>query len=195
MAKAYYSTVFRQPAAEIWRIIRDFNNYTVWVDGAGESAIEDGKSGDTVGAVRNVLYQGRHVRQRLLAQSDVERSQTYEFCGAPTLPMSDFQATLRITPVIDGDGAFSSGGPPSIASLAGAASCPEPCAAGSRNGSNRCGQIWPNRSPNRQKTALPLRVNEERWFSGRFRQNNADIGHSVGSRGLSGCCIRGPLLA
>jgi hypothetical protein len=106
MAKAYYSTVFRQPAAEIWRIIRDFNNYTVWVDGAGESAIEDGKSGDTVGAVRNVLYQGRHVRQRLLAQSDVERSQTYEFCGAPTLPMSDFQATLRITPVIDGDGAF-----------------------------------------------------------------------------------------
>ena len=106
MAKAYYSTVFEQPAADIWEIVRDFNNYTVWVGGAGESRIEDGKSGDTVGAVRNVLYQERRVRQRLLALSDVERSQTYEFCGPPSLPMSGFQATLRITPIVDGDRAF-----------------------------------------------------------------------------------------
>jgi len=54
MARAYYSTVFEQPAQDIWKIIRDFNNYTVWVAGAGESRIEDGKSGDAVGAVRNV---------------------------------------------------------------------------------------------------------------------------------------------
>ena len=85
MAKAYYSTVFEQPAQDIWKIIRDFNNYPVWVGGAGESRIENGKSGDTVGAVRNVLYQGRQIRQRLMAQSDVERSQTYEFYDAPTL--------------------------------------------------------------------------------------------------------------
>jgi hypothetical protein len=53
-----------------------------------------------------VLYQQRRIRQRLLALSDVERSQTYEFCGAPSLPLSVFQATLRITPVVDGDRAF-----------------------------------------------------------------------------------------
>jgi hypothetical protein len=106
MAKAYYSTVFEQPAADIWEIVRDFNNYTVWVGGTGESRIEDDKSGDTVGAVRNVLYQERRIRQRLLALSDVERSQTYEFCGPPSLPVNDFQATLRITPVVDGDRAF-----------------------------------------------------------------------------------------
>jgi hypothetical protein len=80
MAKAYYSTVFEQPAAEVWKIVRDFNNYPVWVGGAGTSEIEDGKSGDTIGAVRSVLYQGRHIRPRLLAQSDIERSQSYEFC-------------------------------------------------------------------------------------------------------------------
>src|SRR5882724_13232487 len=85
MAKAYYSTVFEQPAQKVWEIVRDFNNYPVWVGGAGESAIEDGKSGDTVGCVRNVLYQERRIRQRLLAQSDVERSQTYEFCGAAAM--------------------------------------------------------------------------------------------------------------
>src|SRR5207253_6612442 len=106
MAKAYYSTVFEEPAADIWEIVRDFNNYTVWVGGAGESRIEDGKSGDTVGAIRNVLYQERRVRQRLLALSDVERSQTYEFCGPPSLPMSGFQATLRITPIVYVDRAF-----------------------------------------------------------------------------------------
>jgi hypothetical protein len=59
-----------------------------------------------VGAIRNVLYQERRIRQRLLAQSDAERSQTYEFCGAASLPLADFQATLRITPVADGDRAF-----------------------------------------------------------------------------------------
>lgn len=106
MARAYYSTVFEHPADAIWKIIRDFNNYPVWVGGAGESRIEAGKSGDTVGAVRNVLYHGRRIRQRLVAQSDVERSQTYEFCDAPTLPMIAFRGTLRVTPVVDGNRAF-----------------------------------------------------------------------------------------
>jgi hypothetical protein len=106
MAKAYYSTVFEQPAAEVWKIVRDFNNYPVWVGGAGESRIEDGKTGDTVGAIRSVIYQGRRIRQRLLAQSDIERSQTYEFCGPASLPLTDFRATLRITPVVDGGRAF-----------------------------------------------------------------------------------------
>jgi hypothetical protein len=106
MTRAYYSTIFREPAPEIWKIIRDFNNYQIWVKGAGESRIEEGKSGDAVGAVRHVLYQGRQIRQRLLALSDAERSQTYEFCSEPSLPITSFQATLRVTPVIDGDRAF-----------------------------------------------------------------------------------------
>jgi Polyketide cyclase / dehydrase and lipid transport len=106
MTKAYYSTIFQQAAPEVWKIIRDFNNYPVWVGGCGESRIEDGKPGETVGAIRDVLYRGRRIRQRLLALSDVERTQTYEFCGAPTLPVTGFQATLRVTPVIDGDRAF-----------------------------------------------------------------------------------------
>jgi Polyketide cyclase / dehydrase and lipid transport len=106
MTRAYYSTVFEQPAPQVWKIVRDFNNYPVWVDGAGESRIEDGKTGDAVGAVRSVLYQERHIRQRLLALSDVERAQTYEFCGVASLPVTDFRATLRIRPVVDGDRAF-----------------------------------------------------------------------------------------
>ncbi len=106
MAKAYYSTVFDASAADVWLIVRNFNNYPVWVDGAGESEIEDGKSGDTVGAIRSVHYQGRHIRQRLLAQSDPERTQTYEFVGPVYRPISDFQATIRITPIIERNRSF-----------------------------------------------------------------------------------------
>lgn len=106
MPKSYYSTIFEQPADEVWRVIRDFNNYPVWVDGAGESKIEDGKSGDAVGAVRNVLYNGARRRQKLLALSDIERTQTYAFEGVAPIPVWDFQATIRVTPVVDGDRAF-----------------------------------------------------------------------------------------
>jgi len=106
MARSYYSTIFDQPADEVWSIIRDFNNYSVWVDGAGESQIEAGKSGDSVSAIRNVLYNGKQLRQRLLALSDVERSQTYEFVGEAPMPARRYRATLRVTPVVDGNRAF-----------------------------------------------------------------------------------------
>ena len=84
----------RTARSEVWKIVRDFNNYPVWVGGAGESRIEDGKTGDTVGAVRSVLYQERQIRQRLLALSDVERAQTYEFCGAAVAAGDRFSGDL-----------------------------------------------------------------------------------------------------
>ena len=106
MAKSYYSTIFAQPADAVWSVIRDFNNYPVWVDGAGESVIEDGRAGDAVGAVRNVLYKGAHRRQKLLALSDCDRTQTYAFADDIPLPVRNFEATIRVTPVVDGDLAF-----------------------------------------------------------------------------------------
>jgi hypothetical protein len=106
MAEAYYSTVFEHSADAVWSVIRDFNNYPVWVDGAGSSAIEDGRPGDAVGAVRNVLYDGRQIRQKLLALSDVERAQTYAFAEEAPAPVSGYRATLRVTPIVDGDRAF-----------------------------------------------------------------------------------------
>jgi hypothetical protein len=106
VARSYYSTIFEQPAAAVWQVIRDFNNYPVWVDGAGESAIEGGKPGDSVGAVRDVLYNNVRRRQQLVALSDSECSQTYRFVSEPPLHTRNFQATLRVTPVVDGDRAF-----------------------------------------------------------------------------------------
>jgi hypothetical protein len=106
MAQSYYSTVFEQSADDVWCVIRDFNNYPIWVDGAGTSHIEDGKTGDTVGAVREVMYQDTRRRQRLLALSDVERAQSYEFAGDTPLPVQNFRASIRVTPIVDGNRAF-----------------------------------------------------------------------------------------
>lgn len=106
MARAYYSTVFEQSADKVWTVIRDFNNYTVWVEGVAESNIENGKSGDVVGAIRNVRIGDTSIRQRLLAHSDLNRSQTYEFCDSIPYPVRNYEATLRVTPIIDGNRAF-----------------------------------------------------------------------------------------
>ena len=59
-----------------------------------------------MGAVRNVLYNGGRRRQKLLALSDSDRTQTYQFVSEPPIHTRNFQATLRVAPVIDGNRAF-----------------------------------------------------------------------------------------
>jgi hypothetical protein len=106
MAGAYYSTVFDQPVERVWAAIRDFGAYTDRVDGVDESGIEDGKAGDTVGAVRSIRMGERHIRQRLLAHSDLARCYTYEFCTPPPAPLANYRATIRASPISDGNRAF-----------------------------------------------------------------------------------------
>jgi hypothetical protein len=106
MARSYYSTVLQQTADQVWAVVRDFNNYTVWIPDATESHIEDGKSGDAVGAVRDVRVGDHRIRQRLLAHSDRDRFITYEFCDPIPYPVRNYQATIRVTPITDGNRAF-----------------------------------------------------------------------------------------
>jgi len=105
MTKVYYSTVLEQTADQVWAVIRDFNSYPVWVATVTESHIEDGKSGDAVGAIRNFVESGTRIRQRLLAHSDLDRLYTYESCE-PLGAITYYQGTGRVTPIVDGDRAF-----------------------------------------------------------------------------------------
>ena len=102
---AFYSTVFEQTADQVWAIIRDFNSYPVWVSTVTDSHIEEGKTGDTVGAIRNFAESGTRIRQRLVALSDLDRSYVYESCG--TLgAITWYRGTARILPIVDGNRAF-----------------------------------------------------------------------------------------
>jgi hypothetical protein len=103
MAKSYYSTVFDRSADEVWATIRDFNGLAVWFSSAvSRSEIEGGRSGDSVGAVRNFLFGDARIREHLVALSDVERSYTYEFGDPAPFPVLHYLSTLRVTPITDG---------------------------------------------------------------------------------------------
>jgi hypothetical protein len=117
MAKSYYSTVIDRPADAVWALVRDFNEYPRYIDGVDESVIEDDKPGDAVGAVRRFRYAGHWIRQRLRAHSDADRFFTYAGLdpfpfpaagagGAPPPSPIDYEGTLRVTPVVEGDRAF-----------------------------------------------------------------------------------------
>ena len=107
MALSYASTVIDAPADAVWAKIRDFNGMPDWYpEVIATSEIEDGLTGDTVGAVRSfTLGDGTHLREKLLAHSDETRSYTYDFQKTP-FDVDNYNATLRVTPVTDGDKAF-----------------------------------------------------------------------------------------
>lgn len=107
MAKAYTSTVVDAPAEEVWTYLRDFNGLAKWTGGIViESEIEDGLSGDQVGAVRSFkLGDGEHLRERLLSHSDAYRMYTYNFEKKP-FDVDNYHATLRVRPITDGNTSF-----------------------------------------------------------------------------------------
>jgi hypothetical protein len=105
LAKSYYSVVLSHPAADVWSVIRPFDNYG-WAGVPGETIIEDGRRGDQVGAVRRFANGDKLIRQILLAHSDQDRAYTYAFCDAPPFPVRNYIATIRITPVTEDDRAF-----------------------------------------------------------------------------------------
>lgn len=107
MAKAYASSVIDAPADRVWALIRDFNALPVWHGGLVRSSeIEGGLRGDAVGGVRSFhLQDGTHLRERLLAHSDRDRFYTYNFEKTP-FDVRNYEATLRVTPVTDGDRSF-----------------------------------------------------------------------------------------
>ena len=71
-----------------------------------KSNIENGEPADQVGCVRTFfLKDGNHIREQLLALSDRDYVSTYCILDA-TLPMKQYVATLKFTPVTDGNRTF-----------------------------------------------------------------------------------------
>jgi Polyketide cyclase / dehydrase and lipid transport len=105
MARSYYSTVLDHTAAEVWQVIRPFDQYA-WSGVQAETVIEAGKTGDQVGAVRRITLPDKTIRQILLSHSDLERCYAYAICDPLYLPVQNYIATIRVTPVTKTDKAF-----------------------------------------------------------------------------------------
>ncbi len=108
MAKVFTSTVLPAPAAEVWRIVRDFNALPVWTGFVRDSRIEGNQPADQIGCIRNFhLNDGGLIRERLLALSDYDLSCSYEIIESP-MPLTNYIATLQLSPITDGNRTFAS---------------------------------------------------------------------------------------
>ncbi|MEM7668423.1 MAG: SRPBCC family protein [Pseudomonadota bacterium] len=106
MARVYVSSVINAPASQVWERIRDFNGLPKWHPRIRDSRIEDALPADKVGCVRNFnLQNGDTLRERLLGLSDYDMFCTYAILESP-MPLTDYVATLRLTPVTEGERTF-----------------------------------------------------------------------------------------
>jgi len=97
------SSVIDAPIEKVWARIRDFNGLPSWHPRMVASKIEDGKSADEIGCVRNFqIVSGATVREKLLAFSDADHSMSYSIIETPQ-PISNHKATLTLRKVTDGD--------------------------------------------------------------------------------------------
>ena len=106
MARVYISSVIAAPASKVWERVRDFNSLPRWHPLIADSQIENGEPSDKVGCIRNFrLQNGDQIREQLLALSDYDTFCTYSILESP-MPIENYVATLRLTPVSDGDRCF-----------------------------------------------------------------------------------------
>lgn len=106
MARVYISSVIDAPVAKVWERVRDFNALPRWHPAIRDSRIENGEPSDRVGCVRDFhLQNGDRIREKLLGLSDFDYFCTYSILESP-MPLTGYIATLRLTPVTDGERCF-----------------------------------------------------------------------------------------
>ena len=107
MPHVYTSSVIGASVDRVWTVIRDFNGLPDWHPLVAESEIETGAPADQVGCVRAFkLKDGGFIRERLLTLSDKDYTCTYSILESP-MGVENYVATLKLTPVTDGDRTFS----------------------------------------------------------------------------------------
>jgi len=100
------STIIDAPTDRVWAFLRDFNGHDRWHPAVAKSAIERNQTSDKVGCVRHFfLRDGSELREKLLGLSDFDLFCTYSILESP-MGVENYVATLRLTPITDGDRTF-----------------------------------------------------------------------------------------
>lgn len=90
------SRVLPHAPETVWQKIRDFNGLPSWHPMIARSAMEDGKSGDQVGAVRNFFtHDGGNIREQLLGLNDRDRVIAYSILESG-MGVSDYVAEITL---------------------------------------------------------------------------------------------------
>ena len=100
------STILDAPTGSVWGVLRDFNGHDRWHPAVATSTIERAQASDKIGCVRDFrLRNGDRIREKLLGLSDYDMFCTYSILESP-MGVENYVATLRLTPVTDGDQTF-----------------------------------------------------------------------------------------
>ena len=106
MVRVYTSSVIDAAAESVWDVVRDFNALSRWHPLIVDSRIENSQASDKVGCIREIrLRDGGRIREQLLTLSDFDYQCTYSILESP-MPLANYIATLKLTPVTDGNRAF-----------------------------------------------------------------------------------------
>ena len=98
MAHIYVSSVIDAPIEDVWAIARDYTGH--WHSSViCNSSIEGGLPADQIGCVRAFeLSDGGKLREVLVGMSDERHEFSYRILESP-LPVEDYFATVRFSPV------------------------------------------------------------------------------------------------
>ena len=100
------STILDAPTDAVWAVLRDFNGHDRWHPAVASSGIDRAQPSDKIGCVRDFrLRNGDRIRERLLGLSDHDLFCTYSILESP-MGVVNYVATLRLTPVTDGERTF-----------------------------------------------------------------------------------------
>ena len=106
MARVFVSSVINAASDRVWERVRDFNALPKWHPRIRDSRIEDALPSDKGGCIRNFnLQNGDNIREQLVGLSDYDLFCSYTMLEGP-MPLWDYMATLRFTPVTDGARTF-----------------------------------------------------------------------------------------
>jgi hypothetical protein len=100
--KIMRSVVIDAPIAEVWAMVRNFDDVVNWNPGVTAATMESGMP-TQVGAVRKLdIADGSVFRETLLAHSDLEYFYTYDIIESP-LPCRNYVSCHRFIQITDGD--------------------------------------------------------------------------------------------
>ncbi len=88
------------PVATVWAKVKDFNALHTWHPAVATTEILEGEN-NKVGAVRRLtLHDGGTINEELLEWNEAGMTFSYNIFES-VLPVSDYEATLTVTPITD----------------------------------------------------------------------------------------------
>lgn len=93
MAEGKVEVSIGRPPEEVWALVADFGGLDAWMPGVESCQLD--------GDVRTLRTMGSTLKERLVAQDDEARTQSYSLVEGP-MPVEHHLATISVEP--DGDG-------------------------------------------------------------------------------------------